>query len=120
MVKYQAILVKTNGEIQEITPENGKDFQLKQLYSCINCDIIEIVPISNNEYMIVDEIGALKEDKVVNEIATAIYKTTRMPSEDFNQLLKKYEEMGFAVMNLSEGDPIIYGNVVICNKKQFK
>ena len=86
-----ATLINTNGEEREITPINGKNFTLQELYKLIDCTTIEVLPLPNRKYMIIDEEGKLKLRYTLNGKATQIYKL------DF-----------------------IVGNVVICDRGMFK
>lgn len=63
------LLVKTNGEVEEIEPHRIK---LKEAYEKIGCRVIEFVRLSNNRIMIVDEEGALSEYRKLNFIASAV------------------------------------------------
>ena len=66
-----AKIYKTNGEIVDIEPKNGKDFQLKELNEIVG-GYIELVTLPNDEYMVVNEEGKMW-GLPVNANATAIY-----------------------------------------------
>ena len=77
----KAILVRPDRSIESIEPENGKDFQLKELYKLIECDLIEIIYhdklINGKEYIIIiDEEGKLKESPI-NYIVTSFWNVSR-------------------------------------------
>jgi len=86
-----AILITTDGEEKEITPINGKNFTLQELYKLIDCTLVEVLHLPNRKYMIIDEEGKLKANHKLNGKATLIY------SLDY-----------------------IVGNVVVCDKNMFK
>lgn len=90
-----AKLIKTNGEEIEISPENGTDFSLKELYNYVD-GYIEVVNLrSENNIMIVNEEGAIN-GMPVNHKASMIY------SKEFNVNQR------------------IYGDVVICKYDMVK
>ena len=68
----KARLIKTDGTETEITPENGTDFQLEECYKHIGCDLIQVVYLSEEEIMIVDEEGLMKSNFEVNHKASRI------------------------------------------------
>ena len=64
------ILMKSNGEVQEITPQNGKHFSLEELQGFVE-GYIEIVSIGD-KHMVVNEAGKL-DGLDINSKATEIY-----------------------------------------------
>lgn len=66
-----AKIYKTNGEIVDIKPKNGKDFQLKELNDIVG-GCIELVTLPNDEFMVVNEEGKMI-GLPVNENATEIF-----------------------------------------------
>ena len=66
-----AKIYKTNGEIIDIEPKNGKDFQLKELKDIVG-GYIELVTLPNDEFMVVNEEGKIMR-LPVNANATEIY-----------------------------------------------
>lgn len=74
--QINAILIKKvdNGGfvIEEIIPENGKDFKLEELQRYVK-GYIEIVRCKNPDFIaVVDEEGKLKENSYINTLATAV------------------------------------------------
>lgn len=69
-----ALLIKATGESSSITPKNGTDFTLKELYKLIGCDTIEVVyPLYDSDLIfIIDEEGKLK-GKDINYAATIMW-----------------------------------------------
>lgn len=49
-----ATLIKSNGEEQEISPENGKYFKLKELQVLVG-GYIETISVATNQLMVVNE-----------------------------------------------------------------
>lgn len=64
-----AQLIKTTGEILEISPKNGINFQLDELQKYVD-GYIEIVNLNNGEILVVNEEGKFVEE--INEKATDI------------------------------------------------
>jgi len=54
----------------EITPHNGTNFGLKELYGIIGCQLIQVINLNDDEIMIMDEEGKLS-GQPVNLLATA-------------------------------------------------
>lgn len=71
----KAYLVKVNGEIREIKPKNGSDFALEEAQGYV-AGYIEVVYLSQDQIMIVDEEG--KFSKESNVFATAICQLHRV------------------------------------------
>jgi hypothetical protein len=98
-----AKLIKTTGETIEVTPENGTDFKLAQLYALLDCETIEVIYLKHDTsdddlIMIGDEEGRLVDDPELNAEATKIYR------ESWNV-----------------GAPYdIVGNVILCKSKMLK
>ena len=69
-----AILIKTTGETTFVTPKNGKDFTLEELYTLIGCDMIEVVyPEWDSDCIfVIDEEGKLN-GKDINYPATLMW-----------------------------------------------
>ena len=75
-----AVIYKANGEKQEVTPENGKDFKLKQLQKIVG-GLIEIFKLGNGEIMVINEEGKLL-GLPYNQDATTLYQN-RFGAFDF-------------------------------------
>ena len=67
-----AKIYKANGEVLDIEPKNGRDFQLEELQAIVG-GLIQIIEISDTEIMVINEEGKL-ENLPLNEQATAIYQ----------------------------------------------
>lgn len=90
-----AQLIKTTGEILEISPKNGINFQLDELQKYVD-GYIEIVNLNNGEILVVNEEGKFVEE--MNEKATDIvHNNQAIFSSDY-----------------------IAGNVVLCKDKEVQ
>jgi hypothetical protein len=85
-------LIKATGEEEEIIPEDGSFFSLKELYSLLNCSLVELVNVNRDYIMIVDEEGRLT-GKPINEKASDLVKD-------------RYD--------------FIVGDVIVCHQNYFK
>lgn len=87
-------LITVGGEVREIKPKNGSDFQLDELKEYIGGGWIQIVPLSDDRLiMVMDEEGKLK-NMPMNSVATDLF-----------------HEWGII-------DDVIVGDVVVCHKDQ--
>ena len=88
-----AQLIKVDGTIMDILPKNKKHFKLKEMYGILSCRLVEFVRTKNEDLMILDEEGKLRNNwrNNINNKATELYK-------------------------YGEDDPIV-GDVLICKDK---
>jgi len=117
-----ALLISTNGKTKAIKPKNGSDFWCEELNEMIGCDLVQVIKLPDNYYMIVDESGAVKPNKVKNEMATEIYQTiyTDEIKAESKRFLSEMKSMGAVVIELPGNEEMfIYGNAVICKASQF-
>lgn len=85
-----AQIIKTTGEVTEVEPAKGKYFSLEEMQIIVG-GYIEVVRISNNEIMIVNEEGKL-DNLPINKKATEI---ASIPGD------------------------VIVGDVLVCNRNQM-
>lgn len=95
LLQNKAYHITVRGEISQISPVNGKDFQLEEVQNKVE-GYIEIVSLSERQIMIVNEEGKFNKD--YNSIATVIANTHRA---------------------LGPGD-YICGDVVICPQEMLR
>lgn len=69
----KAKLLKASGEVMEIEPKNGTDFKLDELYKHLQCSLVEVINLNQDDIMVVDEEGKLKSNNVVNVNATILF-----------------------------------------------
>lgn len=72
-----AQIYKTNGEVVEVEPKNGKDFKGKELNKIVG-GYFELVQISEDQFMVVNEEGKLN-NLPFNEKATDLYQSKLGP-----------------------------------------
>ena len=94
----KAKLLKASGEVIEIEPNNGTDFKLDELYKHLNCSLIEVVNLNQDDIMIVDDEGKLTSNNVVNVNATKLAQE--------NQAIIFWD--------------YIAGDAIVCNRKMIR
>ena len=90
-----ARLIKAIGGEKEITPKNGKKFELDEIQNLVR-GYIQIIPLDEENVMVMDEEGKLKHN-IANSKATRI-------AEQHNALF--------------HGDYIV-GDVIICKNDEI-
>jgi hypothetical protein len=114
-----AIIYRANGTQEVVTPKNGNNFQLQELYSLLSCSMIEHVDIGNpNVTMIADEEGALRNDCVVNKEATKMFREAHgitNPSEYMEQMRQQYGDIIFVDHDNCEPFSVVGDVLVVSN-----
>ena len=94
----KAKLLKASGEVVEIEPKNGTNFTLDELYKHLNCSLIEVVNLNQDDIMVVDDEGKLTSNNVVNVNATKLAQE--------NQAIIFWD--------------YIAGDAIVCNRKMIR
>lgn len=64
--------IPVQGDIVDVAPENGRVFELQELYKLLDCSLVQVLPCqAANMLMIIDEEGKLNQ-KSQNERATEL------------------------------------------------
>jgi len=71
-MKGKSFIVRIDGTIEHVEPENGTNFTLDELKKAIGGGYIEVVPLTFDKVMVVDEDGKRKQ-LALNVAATRIY-----------------------------------------------
>jgi hypothetical protein len=108
-----------------VTPANGKTFHFKELYKLLNVDMIQIVELADGNLLVLDEEGKLKDEAIVNEIATKLWRVNRMSEAEVKKMGEEYEKRGIGFIGTFDSDlgfdeNTIVGNVLICDKKYLE
>ena len=74
-----AQIIKTSGEVVEVSPQNGTDFQLEEVKAVV-CGWVEAINLRDGRLMLCDEEGKLK-NKPVNIEATKIFHSALRTSD---------------------------------------
>lgn len=67
-----AVRIRVDGVVENITPMNGSDFSLEEMYKLIGQDIIDFVYLPNDKLFVVDDEGFYRVPLNINWIATRI------------------------------------------------
>lgn len=94
----KAKLLKASGEVMEIEPNNDTDFTLDELYKHLQCSLVDVIKLNQDDIMIVDDEGKLTSNNVVNVNATKLAQE--------NQAIIFWD--------------YIVGNAIVCNRKMVK
>ena len=85
----QAKLYKTDGSVQEVSPKDGKEFSLQEMYDLIGCTIVELAIGKDGDQLgdiWCDEEGLLKSNWIPNVKATEFYRAAH-PDIDPKELV---------------------------------
>ena len=93
-----AKLLKASGEVMEIEPKKGTDFKLDELYKHLQCSLVEVINLNQDDIMVVDDEGKLASNNVINVNAT------RLAQENQAIIFWDY----------------IVGNAIVCNRKMIR
>lgn len=93
-----ARLYKTDGTSCQITPENGTDFKLEELYRLLNCRTVELVRIPQaGKIAIIDE------------------------EEKFSDKAPNYAVTGYLRYHSAIGrDNVIIGDAIVCESRELR
>lgn len=89
------ILMNVTGTQQVVSPKNGTDYKLEELYAMLNVQMIEVVTLSEHMIMIIDEEGKL------------------------NGSAQNFEATGIFQMACNTED-VIMGNALVCNTEELQ
>ena len=94
----KARLLKASGEVMEIEPKNGTDFKLDELHKHLQCSLVEVINLNQDDIMVVDEEGKLASNNVINVNATMLAQE--------NQAITSWD--------------YIAGDAIVCNRKMVR
>ena len=94
----KAKLLKVSGEVMEIEPKNCTDFKLDELYKHLQCSLVEVINLNQDDIMVVDDEGKLKANNVINVNATMLAQE--------NQAITSWD--------------YIAGDAIVCNRKMVR
>ena len=94
----KARLLKASGEVMEIEPKNGTDFKLDELHKHLQCSLVEVINLNQDDIMVVDEEGKWASNNVINVNATMLAQE--------NQAITSWD--------------YIAGDAIVCNRKMIR
>lgn len=118
-----ASVIKSDGTITFVLPDNGTDFTLEELLKHCECDTITMVSLQDGRWMVADDNGKLGDTIAINKYATTLYQKGRVFIDD-EEILKSVAP-GTSVHVLKTGlgkefDNAICGTVLVCEKNMIK
>lgn len=118
----KAYLIELDGTLNEVKPENGTDFQLKEMYKMLQCEMIELISLANGMYMVIDEEGKLTNNPEINKKATELFQEGRMSAKEYKEKMKAMYGDAFIMVDSGdeELDNSIVGLALVCPPEMFK
>ena len=97
---YQPQLLDPHSaEPQPVNPKNGRSFKLVELYQLLECHTVEVIRLTPELILIVDEEGKFRHPAYLNLLATYLW----------------YQHQPTA-----RGQDSIVGRAIICHDRQFR
>src|SRR5258708_12089085 len=91
-----------DGRIEEVSPENGRDYQLEELHRLLDCSMIDLIPTRDGNIIVIDDDGKISK-KPRNEAATALV-AFKSPAEIAQEMLRA-RAMGFGAIYTNPNPP---------------
>jgi hypothetical protein len=97
---YQPHLLDPHSsEPQPVSPRNGRNFKLPELYEMLNCRTVEVVPLTDELILIIDDEGKFHHPCYLNLLATYLW---------------------YQCQPAARGHDSIVGRAIRCHTKQIK
>ena len=97
---YQPQLLDPHSaEPQPVNPKNGRSFKLAELYQLLECHTIEVIRLTPELILIVDEEGKFRNPAYLNLLATYLWHQHRPAAR---------------------GVDSIVGRAILCHDRQFR
>ena len=84
---------------QPVSPGNGKSFKLAELYQLLDCQLVDVVRVTDELILIIDDEGKFRNPAYLNLLATYVWHQ-HQPA--------------------ARGVDAIVGRAILCHDKQFK
>ncbi len=97
---YQPHLLDPHSaEPQPVSPKNGRSFKLAELYTMLDCQRVDVVPLTKDLILIIDDEGKFRHPAYLNLLATYLW----------------YQHQPEA-----RGVDSIVGRAILCHDQQFR
>ncbi|TGD81706.1 DUF3846 domain-containing protein [Hymenobacter wooponensis] len=97
---YQPHLLDPHSaEPQPIHPRNGRSFRLAELYELLQCQRVDVVRLTDELILIIDDEGKFRNPAYLNLLATYLW---------------------YQYQPAARGQDSIVGRVILCHDKQFR
>ena len=98
--KYQPHLLDPHSAApRPVSPQNGRSFKLAELYALLECQTVEVVRLTPELILIIDDEGKFRNPAYLNLLATYLW----------------YQHQPEA-----RGQDSIVGRALLCHDKQFR
>ena len=99
-INYQPhLLDPASAEPRPVSPANGKSFKLAELYQLLECHTVEVIRLTPELILIVDEEGKFRNPAYLNLLATYLWHQ-HQPA--------------------ARGVDSIVGRAILCHDRQFR
>lgn len=97
---YQSHLLDPHSaEPQPITPANGKSFKLAELYRLLDCNLVDVVRLTDELILIIDDEGKFREPAYLNLLATYLWHQHQPTARSVDAIV---------------------GRAILCHDRQFR
>ena len=97
---YQPHLLDPHAaELQPVTPANGRHFQLPELYRLLDCSLVDVVRLTDELILLIDDEGKFRQPAYLNLLATYLWH--------------QYQPQ-------ARGVDAIVGRAILCHDQQFR
>ncbi len=99
-VTYQPHLLDPHSaQLQPVCPANGRSFRLAELYQLLDCRTVDVVRLSDELILIIDDESKFRNPAYLNLLATYLW---------------------YQYVPEARGTDSIVGRAILCHDKQFK
>ena len=103
-ITYQPhLLDPASAQPQPVSPANGRGFKLAELYRLLDCQTVDVVRVTEELILIIDDEGKFRNPAYLNLLATYVW----------------HQHQGTLRAD-ARGVGCIVGRAILCHDKQFK
>lgn len=84
---------------QSVSPRNGRSFKLAELYELLDCRLVDVVRLTDELILIIDDEGKFRNPCYLNLLATYLW---------------------YRYQPEARGQDSIVGRAILCHDKQFR